>query len=180
VITQRNVHPGALVSAEGKEAKPMLELKEVDRLRLQVDIPENFAATLRNNDTVSFVLSSFPGVKRSGRISRKSMNISSEYRSERVELDVYNPDGSLAPGMYADLLFNSKGALGALAVPKTAIVTSSERKYVLLIRDGRVHKVDVNTGNETNDKIEVYGDLEPGQQVVANATDEIKDDSPLQ
>src|SRR5882762_4865420 len=43
VITQRNVHPGALVSAEAKDSKPMLELKEVDHLRLQVDIPETIA-----------------------------------------------------------------------------------------------------------------------------------------
>src|SRR5580698_8505955 len=36
VITSRNVHPGALVSAEAKDSKPMLELKQVDHLRLQV------------------------------------------------------------------------------------------------------------------------------------------------
>jgi membrane fusion protein, multidrug efflux system len=45
VITDRNVHPGALVSAESKDAKPMLELKEIAHLRLQVDIPENLAGT---------------------------------------------------------------------------------------------------------------------------------------
>jgi RND family efflux transporter MFP subunit len=53
VITERNVHPGALVSASAKD-KPMLELKQVDQLRLQVDIPEGLAANLRNKDTVSF------------------------------------------------------------------------------------------------------------------------------
>src|SRR5882757_8938092 len=80
VITQRNVHPGALVSAEAKD-KPMLELKEVDHLRLQVDLPESIAATMRNNDTVSFYLSAFPGKKMTGHISRKSMNINMQYRS---------------------------------------------------------------------------------------------------
>ena len=30
VITERNVHPGALVSAEAKDSKPMLELKEIE------------------------------------------------------------------------------------------------------------------------------------------------------
>ena len=34
VITERNVHPGALVSAAAKDSKPMLELKEIDHLRL--------------------------------------------------------------------------------------------------------------------------------------------------
>ena len=38
----------------------MLELKEVDHLRLQVDIPESMAATLRNSDTLSYYLAPSP------------------------------------------------------------------------------------------------------------------------
>ena len=175
VITQRNVHPGALVSAEGKDAKPMLELKEVDHLRLEVDIPENLASTLRNSDTLSFMLTAYPGVKRSGHISRKSQNINAQFRSERVEMDVYNRDGQLAPGMYADVLFNSKGNPGAFSVPKSAVVVSTERKYVMAIRNGKTVKVDVNTGNESHGAIEVTGSLQAGEPVLLNANDEIKE-----
>jgi RND family efflux transporter MFP subunit len=175
VITQRNVHPGALVSAEARDGKPMLELKEVDHLRLQVSIPENMAGTLRGNDTISFYLSSFPGKRFVGHIARKAMNINQQYRSEPVELDVFNSDEKLAPGMYADVLFDSKGNPNALAVPRTAVVTSTERKYVILVRDGKTVKVDVTTGNEGGSRVEVLGGLKPGDQVVANANDEIKE-----
>src|SRR5258708_504870 len=175
VITQRNVHPGALVSAEARDGKPMLELKEIDHLRLQVSIPESMAGTLRSNDTISFYLSSFPGKRFFGHIARKAMNINQQYRSEPVELDVYNADEKSSPGMYADLLFDSKGNPDALAVPKTAVVTSTERKFVLALRAGRTAKVDVTTGNEGSSRVEVLGDLKPGDQVVANATDEIKE-----
>ena len=175
VITQRNVHPGALVSAEAKDPKPMLELKQIDRLRLQVSIPETMAGTLRNNDSLSFYLSAFPGKEFKGRIARKSMNINLQYRSEPVELDVYNPDQTLTPGMYADVLFDSKGDPHALAVPKTAVVTSTERKYVIAVRDGKTVRVDVQTGNEGNGRVEVIGALRPGEQVIADANDEIKE-----
>ena len=175
VITQRNVHPGALVSAESKDNKPMLELKEVDHLRLQVDIPENIAATMQPNDTLTFYLSALPGKKMSGRISRKSMNISMQYRSERVELDVYNKESLLAPGMYADVLFDSKGNPGALSVPKSAVITSTERKYVVVVRNGKTLKVDVTTGNENSNRTEVIGNLQAGEEVIANADDEIKE-----
>jgi RND family efflux transporter MFP subunit len=177
VITQRNVHPGALVSAEAKDPKPMLELKEVDHLRLQVSIPETIAATLRNNDTLSFYLSAFPGKRFTGHIARKAMNINQQYRSEPIELDVYNPDERLTPGMYADVLFESKGNPNAFSVPKTAVVTSTERKYVIAVRDGKAVKVDVQTGNEGSSRIEILGDLRPGESVIANADDEIKEGS---
>ena len=175
VITQRNVHPGALVSAEGKDNKPMLELKEVDHLRLQVDIPESVAGGLGTKDSVSFFLSAFPGKKFTGRISRVSMNINMQFRSERVELDVYNKDETLTPGMYADVLFDSKGNPNALAVPKSAVVTSTEKKYVIVVRDGKTVKVSVSTGNENSDRVEIVGAIQPGEEVIANANDEIKE-----
>src|SRR5882757_361935 len=176
VITQRNVHPGALVSAEAKDGKPMLELKEVDHLRLQVDIPESIAATLRNSDTLSFYLSAYPGKRMVGHISRKSMNINQQYRSERVELDVSNKEEALTPGMYVDVLFDSKGNPYALSVPKSAVITSTERKYVFVVRDGKTVKVDVTTGNESENRIEILGEVRAGEEVVANATDEMKEE----
>jgi membrane fusion protein, multidrug efflux system len=174
VITIRNVHPGALVDATNKSI-PMLELKQIDHLRLQVDIPETIAATLSNNDTLAFYLSAMPGKRRTARIARKSMNINAEYRTERVEADVYNPDETLSPGMYADVVFDSKGNRNALSVPVTAVVTSTERKYVMVVRDGKTVKVDVTTGNEGNKRVEIVGAVQVGEKVIAPANDEIKE-----
>jgi membrane fusion protein (multidrug efflux system) len=174
VITIRNVHPGALVDAENKSV-PMLELKEVDRLRLQVDIPETIAATLGGNDTLVFYLSALPGQKMEARIARKSMNINDQYRTERIEADVYNPHEILSPGMYADVVFDSKGNRNALSVPVNAVVISTERKYVVIIRDGKTVRVDVSTGNENKSRIEIVGAVKAGEKVIAPANDEIKE-----
>jgi membrane fusion protein, multidrug efflux system len=174
VITIRNVHPGALVSAESKD-KPMLELKEIKRLRLQIDVPENVAGTLHQGDTLSYYLNSFPGQKMTGKIARISLNMSMQFRSERIELDVYNNDEVLTPGMYADVLFEAKSKPGALAVPRSAVVTSTERKYVIVVRDGKTVKVDVSTGNESSNRIEIFGSVQPGEEVIADANDEIKE-----
>lgn len=179
MITERNVHPGALVNASVKD-KPMLELKQVTHLRLLVDIPEAVSTGLKDRDTVSFYTSAFPGKKMTGYISRKSGNVNTQMRSERMEIDVWNKDGVLAPGMYADVLIYSKGNAEAYAVPKQAVVTSTERKYVIVDRNGKAVKTDVITGNETIDKIELYGSFQPGDKVVVNASDEIKEGSVIQ
>lgn len=174
VITERNVHPGALVSAATKD-KPMLELKQIDHLRLQVDIPEAIAPDIKNKDTVSFYVSALQGKKLSGTISRRSMNINAQYRSERMEIDVFNKDALLAPGMYADVVLYSKGNAQAMWVPRTAVVTSTERKYVLLVKNGKTSKVDVSTGNQSADKIEIYGRISAGDSVIVNANEEIRE-----
>ena len=178
VITERNVHPGALVSATTRD-RPMLELKEIAKLRLQVDVPEGVATALRHNDTISFYTSAFPGKQLTGVITRKSMNVSLQLRSERVEIDVDNRSGGLAPGMYADVVLTSRGNPNALSVPKTAVVTTTERKYVIVVRDGRAIRIDVSTGNEAPDRVEIFGAVTAGEQVVANASDDIKDGAAL-
>ena len=175
VITERNVHPGALVSAESKDSKPMLELKEISRLRLQVDIPENLSGSLKVNDTISFYTSALPGKKMTGHISRKSMNVNAQFRSERVEADVSNTDELLSPGMYADVVIYSKGNVSGFRVPKSAVVTSTEQKYVLLVKSGRIVKVDVTSGNESGQSTEVFGNLQKGDSVITEANDEIRE-----
>lgn len=174
VITERNANPGALVNAMGKD-KPMLELKQVAHLRLQVDIPENIAATLRDKDTVSFAVSAIPGEKIKGCISRRSDNLNMQYRSERVEIDVDNKKGLLSPGMYADVELHSKGNPNALCVPRSAVVVSTEKKYVLVVRNKKTVKVNVETENQNADKTEIVGDLQQGERIVLNANDEIKE-----
>ncbi len=174
VITERNVYPGALVSAAVKD-KPMLELKQVSHLRLKIDVPEGIASSLKTNDTVSFYVSALQGQQLKGIISRKSMAINEQYRSERMEIDVPNKDEILSAGMYADVILHSKGNIESLYAPRSAIVTSTERKYVLLVKNGNISKVDVSTGNATTEKIEIYGKLQAGDNIIVNASDEIKE-----
>lgn len=173
VVTERNVHPGALVSASAKD-KPMLQIKHTAHLRLQVDVPEAIAAELKEKDSVYFFTSAFPGRKNLGFISRKSSNINPQLRTERIEIDVFNKDNTLSPGMYADVVLESKGNLSAFIVPKTAVVSSTERKYIIVSKNGFRKKVDVITRNENLDKIEVYGLLNQGDSVIIRATDELK------
>jgi multidrug efflux pump subunit AcrA (membrane-fusion protein) len=66
-----------------------------------------------------------------------------------------------------------------MTVPKSAIITSTERKYVTVVRNGKAVKVDVRTGNDNGTKVEVYGDLQPGETIITNPTDDIKEGSTI-
>jgi membrane fusion protein, multidrug efflux system len=175
VITERNVFIGALVNAASKD-KPMLELKEIKRLRLKVDIPEAMTGTLKINDTISFYTSAYPGKKMTGRIARQAMNINEQIRSERVEADIENKNEILQPGMYADVVLYSAGNKNGYSVPRSALVISTEGEYVIAVRNGRYIKINVLTGNETKERIEIFGLIQAGEKVIVNANDEIKVD----
>jgi len=86
VITERNTHEGALASAAGKD-KPMLELKQVNTLRLLVDVPESLSS-LKEKDSINFYITALNNKKMSAVISRKADNVNAQYRFERVEADI--------------------------------------------------------------------------------------------
>jgi membrane fusion protein, multidrug efflux system len=173
VITERNVFTGTLVSAETKD-KPMLVLKDIKRLRLQVDLPEANAATFKTDDTLSFFTSAFPGKRIIAKINRTSMNVNAQYRSERIEADIDNRNEILQPGMYADVELYSRGNANAFSVPRSSIVTSTEAKYVIVVRGEKNTRVNVITGNETKERIEIFGNVHSGEMVIVNANDEIQ------
>jgi membrane fusion protein (multidrug efflux system) len=100
-------------------------------------------------------------------------------RSERLEMDVYNDDNSLLPNMYADVNVPLPARDSALLVPKSAVVTSTEKVFIIKIVNNRAQWVDVEKGLQSGDVTEVYGKLKPGDEVVKSGTEEIQDGSPI-
>ena len=175
VITERNVHPGALAGPGAQNAKPMLVLQQSSMLRLVVDIPEQYAAQVKNGDKVSYKINALPGQDFSGLISRSSQSLGSTYRSEAVEIDVRNADDKLKPGMYTEVLIPTSGSTNAFVVPRSAVVTTTERKYVIAARDGRSEWVDVSEGNQSNDSVEIFGRLHSSDKIITNPSYRIKE-----
>jgi hypothetical protein len=95
-------------------------------------------------------------------------------RSMPVELDVANPGGRLAAGMYPAVKWPTHGNRKALLVPPTSIVTTSERMFVVRVIDGVAEWVDVKRGPSQGDVVEVIGPLADGDTVLRRGTDEIR------
>ncbi len=175
VITTRNVNQGAYVGPGGKNADPMFVLQDQNRLRLVVSVPESYTGGLSNNSEVTFTVRELPGQQFKAKIARLAGAIDDKLRSERVEIDVYNKSKKLLPHMYADVNVPLPSHDSTLIVPKSAVVTSTEKVFVVKVVDHHAVWVEVKKGFQSGDRMEVYGDLKPGDQVVKNATDEIRD-----
>lgn len=172
VVTERLVHPGALV---GPGADPvLLTIQEISHLRLVVAVPEEDVAGISPKAHVEFHVPAYPARTFTGAIARNSHAIDAKTRTMAVELDVFNRDGSLSPGMYPTVKWPVRTAGMALFVPRTSVVTTTERTFVIRSRNGRAEWVDVRKGITGADQLQVLGDLQPGDAVVRRATDEIR------
>jgi len=117
---------------------------------------------------------SFSGQTFKGTIARVGGSLDSGTRTMPVELNVSNQDRRLAPGMYAEVLWPVVHKSASLLVPKTSIVKTTERTFVIRIREGLVQWCDVKTGGQLEDLVEVFGDLQAGDTVAVRGTDELK------
>jgi membrane fusion protein, multidrug efflux system len=180
VITKRYIHPGALVGPGEGSAGALLELEQISRLRLVVALPESESASVRHRTRVPFRLPAFPGRTFYGTVARIDRSLDPKTRTMAVELDVGNPRSELSPGMYPQVDWPVRGSGLSLLVPPTAVVTTTERTFVIRVRDGKAEWVNVRKGRPAGDAVEVLGDLSPDDLVVRRATDEIRDGTRLQ
>ncbi len=180
VITERNVHPGALVGSGAKMERPMMVLQQQNRLRLVLDIPEAYSMSLQSGNAISFTAAALPGKIFQGKISRRSGNMNEQFRSETVEIDVQNTSGKFKPGMFAEIILDAKGTPGALAVPVSSVVASTERQYVIKVVEGKAQYVDVRRGQQSGEMTEVFGNLKADDQIVVNAREDLKEGTKIQ
>jgi RND family efflux transporter MFP subunit len=179
IVTERNVHPGAL-AGPGATNPPLLAIEQQSRLRLIVAVPEMDAASVARGAQVSFRVPAYPGQAFSGTVARLTNSMDPKTRTMPVELDVANPKSVLAPGMYPEVEWPVRRSKPSLVVPATAIATTTERSFVIRVAGGRAEWVNVSKGVASGDLFEVLGALSPGDVIVKRASDEIRDGSTLQ
>jgi len=174
IITERNVHPGALVGP-GTGATPLLRLHQVSRLRLVVAVPEALVGAMVKGARVEFTVPAYPGETFYGVANLIAHDLNEKTRTMAVELDVKNPDLRLSAGMYPEVQWPVRRPQPSLLVPPTSIVTTTERTFVVRVSNGVAQWVNVSRGARVGDLIEVFGALKEGDTIVRRGTDEIRE-----
>ncbi len=176
VITERNVHEGSLVSSSSMSVKPMLRIQQTSMLRLLVPIPESAVSGMALGVPVSFTVPAFTGRVFRASISRIGHALDTKTRAMIVEADVKNPDGELEPGMYPEVQWQLERPYATLFVPTSAVSSNADQTFVIRIKNGVTHRVQVKVGQTMGDLVEVVSDdLGSGDEVVLRASDELKD-----
>lgn len=176
VVTERNVHPGALVGPAGGPgvAVPMVRIETLSRLRVVVPVPETYAAGVPEGTKVEFTVPAFPGRTFAGKIARIAHSVDVKTRTMPVELEVANVRGELSPGTFSDVQWPVRRSYSTLFVPSTSVASTLERVFVVRINGGKSEWVDVKTGATLEKMTEVFGDLHEGDMVALRGSDELR------
>jgi RND family efflux transporter MFP subunit len=175
-VTTRYVHPGALVGPAGGAGAmtPIVQIQTLTRHRLVVPVPEYDVAGIPEGTQVTFTVPSYPGREFKAPIARISRAVDPKTRTMPVELDVRDARAQLDPGTFCEVAWPVRRAYATLFVPATAVGSDLERTFVIRVRNNRVDWVDVKTGAKSGSLIEVFGDLQAGDEVGVRGTDQLR------
>jgi RND family efflux transporter MFP subunit len=169
MITVRNLYPGALVatpSAANTSNPSIYQIATLKPLRVYVYLPQTYTPFVRDGDESIVTVSEYPSRDYKGSITRHPTALDQDTRTMLIEVDLPNEDLTLYPGMYANVAITIKGSNGAPRVPDEALIFSGERVYVPIVRDRKIHLVDVKLGLDDGIHCQVTRGLK-GDETVA-------------
>ena len=169
VITKRYANTGSMIQAgisSQTQAMPVVRLAENSLLRLTRPVPVSAVPDIHNGDPVSVNVTTL-GRTFPGKITRFSDSLATATRTMDTEVDVPNHDGTLVPGMYAEVHLHLATHMNVLSVPVDAVDgLGTTVQHVYVVRDGELHLVKVTIGLQTPAKVEILSGLQNGDQVV--------------
>jgi RND family efflux transporter MFP subunit len=172
VITARNVERGDLVNAGSAGSKQLFSIAQSDVLRIQVDVPQSEAVNIQDGQKAAVDVSERMGRNYTGTVVRSASSLNAAARTMLTELQVENHDGSLLPGMYAQVKFELARPRPSLIIPTSALVIDKSGMHVVTVSaDRRIHMLPVRVGNDMGTHVEILDGLNGTESLVPNPSD---------
>jgi HlyD family secretion protein len=181
VITERNVDRGQLIQASTtSQAKPLLVVSKIDRVRIVVPVPEADVPHLKTGNAVKLAVRELPGRTWAGTIARYTNDLDPVARTMSAEIDLPNPDRALRPGMYADVVINLETHAGAMVVPSSAVVAEKQKRSLWVVREGKAQKLEVSVGVDNGVDAEITAGIGGHERVIVSGTANLQRDQPVE
>ncbi|MEH2000551.1 MAG: efflux RND transporter periplasmic adaptor subunit [Nostoc sp.] len=180
VITARNVNTGVLISAGSGNSNTsntntsntsLYTIAAYDNLNVNVSVPQSLSQSLQTGQTAQITVRELPQRVFTGKVVRTSNAIDPNTRTLLAQLEVHNSDGTLRPGMYANVKFAINRSHPPFVVPDSALVVNAGGTQVATVtKDQIVHYQKVAVGRDYGTEIEITSGLTGNESLIATPT----------
>ena len=170
IVSKVSTHLGEWVSPSpaGLPMPPALELIDTRSIYVRAPLDEVDAGRIRPGLAARITMDAFPGKSFPGRVIRSAAYVSEEQRQNRTfDVEVSFEDAGVArtllPGTSADLEIILRARDAVPRLPTAAILQGNR---VLVVRDGTLVAVPIQTGLANWEFTEITAGVRPGDAVV--------------
>jgi RND family efflux transporter MFP subunit len=175
VITARNTDVGHLInSGAGTAASELFHIAAVNKLRVFVNVPQQYSASAKPGLTAGLTFEEFPGKVFKGELVRTSDSIDIASRTLLVEVDVDNSSGQLLPGAYTEVHLKVPAGTPSVIVPVSAMIFRADGLQAGVVdQNGQAELRKVTLGHDYGNEVEVVAGLVAQDQVIINPPDSL-------
>jgi HlyD family secretion protein len=174
VVANRLVDPGAYASP----SQPVLQVARVDKVWINVNVPDEDLPYVHPGISVTYQSSSLPGKRFSGPVQTVNLVPTAGTLSYLARLQVQNPGYVLRGGMLVTVTVTKAHAANAIVVPRSAVAQTPNGNIVYIVADNKAQAVPVQVGVQTDTLSQVTSPrINPGTMVVTTRPDALKDGS---
>jgi RND family efflux transporter MFP subunit len=177
VITARNTDIGDLISSGSTAASgaktDLFHVSQPGKLRVYVNVPEQYSRGVKPGMTAQLALAEFPGRTFQGVLVRTAEAINMTTRTLLIEISVNNPTGTLLTGSYAEVHLNVPDANPTFVIPVNTLIFRAQGLHVGLVKAGKAVVTPVTAGRDFGNTIEIVTGLKADDQIVVNPPDSL-------
>jgi membrane fusion protein (multidrug efflux system) len=172
----RNVSVGAYIIP----GQRIVELADIDTLKVDFRVPEINATQVRVGNTVLVTADAVPGATFEGNIYAIDPIVDVNGRAIRLRARVPNPQGQLSPGFFVRIRIVVDQRPNALLVPESAIIPLDGKILVYRVVDGRAVQTEVVLGQRLPGQVEIRKGLSASDTVVTSGHQRLREGSVIQ
>jgi membrane fusion protein (multidrug efflux system) len=160
--------------------EPVADLVNVDRIKINVNVPELDVRYLRVGQKTMVSIDAFPGRQLTGSIDFVAYKADPATKTFQVRVLIQNPDRQIRPGMIARVAFLRRVIPDALVVPLFALVDKGGERIIFVEKDGIAYARNVSVGVIEGDRIQITEGLEVGDHVIVSGQTEVEEGMKVQ
>jgi membrane fusion protein (multidrug efflux system) len=172
-VASRNIKPGQHLAADDVAFR----ITDTRELIAYLQIPQAELRKFSAGHVATVEVASTPGSEYAATIARISPTIDTRSGTFRATAVIDNAAGALAPGMFGRFTISYEKHADALVVPAAALIDEDDESAVYVVSDGEVVRRIVETGVETDGKVEILAGLNENDIVVVVGHANLRDGS---
>jgi membrane fusion protein (multidrug efflux system) len=157
-------------SDEGEFAPPAMPLARVvniDRVKIQAEVPERYAASIRAGTQAVMTFDSFPEDTLKGIVAYVGATVSAANRTLLAEIHLPNPGHRIKPEMVGKVRLQRKTRSDAVMVSESIVqLVDRDRHIVFIENNGKAEERRIRLGGRQGNKVEVTEGLNVGDHLI--------------
>ncbi len=171
VVNDRFVEAGEYV----RPGTPLFQVVDHATVKVVIQIPEKDIYSIKPGDTIAFGVQPLPKRRFAGRVVFVAAQADGRNNAFRAELAVDNTDGTLRPGMIAQVEFHRGICTNMVSLPMSAVLPSKGDHIVYLVKDGHAVRRKVQLEHITRKRALISQGLEEGDLVITEGNRTLSD-----